>query len=564
MSSVAEASFDSVSPNGIVANEMPRGFWGGWRERLRLDWMSTALTLIILAGAVVRFAGGGWGLPLHLHPDEWVIVQGAIDMATRHSFEPPYYFRPDHLEMQLSNLSYLAYAHLLHGESPQSMYPSDPAPFILISRSITACFGIAMIVVAYLIGTRFTRAIGVMTSFVVAFYPPFVTNSHFATPDIPLSFTFMIVVLACMRYLSSPSWGNLLLASLGVSAGIAIKYPGALGAVMIAVTVTLSGVKARCWSRVVGHGAAAVGAVLGFLFLISPVLFTNLGVVVLNFTAEAGSNHLGADGLGWFGNMRFYSEALATSTGIILLACFALGILWSIRLRLAQSVPLWIGAVVWVMLSAVPLHWDRWGLPMYLTPLLIAPVGAYYSFRYLVNRGAVQWRLRGAIGLGALAAASLFIGSVAVSGQYITKDTQTLRSELAARGIDKTNTVFEGYTPLLPGNSKLVFDSFEFRADQLVLSSKVRSHQGIRYLVLSSDIDDRFNANPKYAAEQRFYRQVEKQFPLLASYDPVPTGTPTVLEISTIWNATRYLQHVAQGGLSGPTIKVYKIPSRDR
>ena len=207
-----------------------------WPQRLRWDWVWTALTVIILGGAVVRFAGGSWGLPLDLNSDESVIVQGAIDMAKRHSFEPPYFFRPDHVEMQLSNLAYLAYSHLLHGSSPQSLYASDPAPFILISRTITACFGVAMIVVAYLIGKRFTVAIGVMAAFVVAFFPPFVDNSHFASPDVPLSFAFMIVILACMRYLASPSWGNLLLASFGVSFAIAIKYPGALGALMIAIT----------------------------------------------------------------------------------------------------------------------------------------------------------------------------------------------------------------------------------------------------------------------------------------------------------------------------------------
>ena len=147
-------------------------------------------------------------------------------MAKRHSFEPKYFFRPDHVEMQLSNLAYLAYAHLFHGSSPQSVYASDPAPFILISRTITACFGVAMIVVAYLIGKRFTRAIGVLAAFLVAFFPTFVDQSHFATPDVPLSFALMIVILGCMRYLDSPSWGNLLLASLGVSVAIAIKYPG--------------------------------------------------------------------------------------------------------------------------------------------------------------------------------------------------------------------------------------------------------------------------------------------------------------------------------------------------
>ncbi|HEY5182048.1 MAG TPA: hypothetical protein VIJ07_20140, partial [Dermatophilaceae bacterium] len=198
MSLLAPVSRETTSARGTR-----RGPLRNWRQTLRWDWVSTALTVIILGGAVARFVGGSWGLPFDLNSDEWVIVRGAIDMAKRHSFEPPYFFRPDHVEMQLSNLAYLAYSHLFHGSSPETVYASDPAPFILISRTITACFGVAMIVVAYLIGARFNRAIGVLTAFLVAFFPPFVDHSHFATPDVPLSFAFMIVILACMRYLTS-------------------------------------------------------------------------------------------------------------------------------------------------------------------------------------------------------------------------------------------------------------------------------------------------------------------------------------------------------------------------
>ena len=537
-----------------------RGPWRIWRQRLRWDWVSAALTVIILAGAAARFVGGSWGLPLDLNSDEWVIVHGAIDMAKRHSFEPPYFFRPDHVEMELSNFAYLAYSHLFHGSSPQTLYASDPAPFILISRTITACFGVAMIVVAYLIGKRFTAAIGVMAAFVVAFFPPFVDNSHFASPDVPLSFAFMIVILACMRYLASPSWGNLLLASFGVSFAIAIKYPGALGALMIAITVIVGGVQARAWSRILVHGAAAIAAVVGFLFVISPVLFTNLSAVVLTATAQAADTHAGADGLGWSGNMLYYVEGLATSGGVILLVCFALGVLWSIRLRLMQSVPLWSGAIFWVFISGVPLHWERWGLPIYLTPLLMAPIGAYYSYRYLIDRGAARWLPWSAVGLGAVIAANLVVGSVAVCARYVSVDTRTFATEdFARRGVTETNTIFEGYTPLLPGSPKLIFDAFKVTRGRLVLSNHDHKSSAMRYVALSNMVYDRFK-EPKYVAEHKFYAMLDTQFPLLTTYNPATSGQPTILEITSIPNALGYAIEVAHGGMSGPEIKLYAIP----
>jgi len=522
--------------------------------------LSTTLAVILMGGTILRFVGLGWGLPLTLHPDEWVIVHGAIDMAKRNSFEPPYYFRPDHVEMQLSNLAYLAYSHLLHGSRPETLYASNPAPFFLISRVITACFGVAMIVVAYLIGRRFARVIGVISASFVAFFPPFVNHSHFATPDVPLTFACMIVILGCMRYLSAPSRGSLLMACFGVSVATAIKYPGALGAIMIAVTVIVSGVQARAWGRILWHGAAAIAAVVGFLFVISPVLFTNSQAVVSSIIGNAGGSGPGSDGLGWFGNMRFYAGGFATAAGLVMLACFVLGVAWSIRLRLVQSLPLWLGVILWVILSTLPLHWERWGLPMYLTPLLMAPIGAYYSLRYVLDNGVAPWLRWGAVGLGAVMVVNLVVGAVAASVWFRSTDTRTVATaDFAARGINSTNAISEGYTPQFPGEPVIILGMFEVRGGRLLIKSQNHDRSVPRYVVTSSYLYDRWK-EPKYVSEHKFYAMLNTQYRLLTTYNPV-LAQPTVLEITSIWNALGYVRDVAQGGLSGPTIKLYEIPA---
>jgi hypothetical protein len=526
--------------------------------------VSAALTVIILGGAVARLLGGGWGLPLEFHPDENVIVQGAIDMVKRHSFEPSFYYRPDHVEIKLSYLAYMVYG-LLHGSSPDSMYAGDPAPFILISRTITACFGIAMIVVAYLIGRRFTPTIGVLTAFVVAFFPLYVDHSHQATPDVPLSLALMVVILGCMRYLGSPSWGNLLLACLGVSVSIAIKYPGALGSIMIAITVIIRAVPDRAWRRLLLHGAGALAAVVGFLFAISPVLFTNYRVTVSTMMAQSQGVPLGSEGLGWTGNMGFYAGTFANTAGIILVLCFALGVAWSVRLRLVQTIPLWLGAIYWVILSDIPLHWSRWALPMYLTPLLIAPIGAYYSFHYLIDGGWARWLRWGAVALGAVMATNLVAGSVAATATYLSPDTRTTGNEyFASHGVDRTNTVFEGYTPLLPSHPQLIFSAFKVVDRRLVLNSTGTDSSKIRYVALSGDIKGRFKTDPKYVSERKFYAMVSQQFPLLTTFDPLRRSDTTFLEIPNIWNDVGYLRQLAGGALSGSTIELYEIPGGQR
>ncbi|MGI8416542.1 MAG: ArnT family glycosyltransferase [Nakamurella sp.] len=527
--------------------------------------MPISLVLIVLAGAAVRLTGIGWGLPLHLHPDEWVIVDGALDMAKRHSFEPPYYFRPDHVEMQLSNLAYLGYSYIFHGSSPGALSAKDIVPFFLISRLITACFGIGMIVLSYRIGLRFNRTIGVLSAFFFAFFPPFVLNSHFATPDVPLSFAFMIVILGCMRYQEDPQWRNLFLASLGVSIAFAIKYPGALGTIMIAIVIIVRAIQDKTWRRIFIHGLGAIGAVIGFLFLISPVLFTNGAVVWHSLTGEAGTQHLGADNLGWFGKIGFYATDFATGAGITMVLLFLLGIFWSRRLHLCLSIPLWMGVIVWPSLAVVPVHWSRWGLPMYLTPLLIAPIGVYYSSRFLFDRPVAVWvRWMGAA-VGALMVANLVIASVAVSAQFVAPNTQNVgQGDFAARGVTPENTISDGYTPLIPGGPMQIFDRFEVLDGRLVVDPSASNRAKMRYVAVSSGMYDRYNAEPKYQDQQRFYRLLSEQFPLVTTLEPVPGPDPSVFAAVGIWRSIGYVDGVSRSGYSGPTIKLYAIPANRR
>ena len=200
---------------------------------------------------------------------------------------------------------------------------------------------------------------------------------------------------------------------------------------------------------------------------------------------------------------------------------------------------------------------------MYLTPLLIAPVGIYYTFRYLRDMGTAPWLRWGAVSLGAVMAVNLVVGSVAASVRFVSKDTRTLATkDFAARGIDDTNNISEGYTPSIPGGPLIIFDRFDVKGGRLVISSKDHDRSVRRYVTLSSYLYDRWK-EPRYVTEHRFYAVLDKQYPLLTTYNPVQ-AKPSVLEVTSIWNAVGYVVDVAHGGLSGPTIKLYEIPADRR
>ena len=330
---------------------------------------------------------------------------------------------------------------------------------------------------------------------------------------------------------------------------------------MIAITVIVSGVQARAWSRILVHGAAAMAAVVGFLFAISPVLFTNVSVVVSCF-APRQRYPSGGRRPRWFGNLYFYATGFATSADIILLVCFALGVLWSVRLRLVQTIPLWLGVFVWVILSRLPIHWERWGLPMYLTPLLVAPIGAYYSFRYILDKGAARWLRWGAVGLGAVVALNLVAGSVAVSATYRSRRTPDLCDRLRCARHRSHHTVFEGYSPLLPGEPQTIFGAFTVIDGRLVLSSQGQNRSGMRYVVLSSGMYAPIPSRTQVCRATEVLRHAERAVPLSRPSDPTSPGKALSWR-SHIWNDLRLVAKL-QRWAGGPYDQALRDPQRPK
>ena len=537
-------------PRGI------RSLGAGW---LRASWFRRS-TLVVLAavlvGAILRVVGAWWGLPYSLHSDEWVIVQGAIDLAQRNSFEPSLFLRPDHVEIKLSFLAYTLYAVGLHGLPVEVAYASDPGTFLLISRLITAAMGTAMIVLAALIGRRFSRSVGAIAAVLFALFPPFIMHSYFATPDIPLALASMALVLALMYYVAKPGYSSLLAASAAVSFSIAIKYPGAISAVMIAIVVIVLAIRDRRPWRILSHGATAVAGVLGFLFLISPVLFTNITGVMDSIRQESRTEHSGADGLGWGGNLAFYVNDFAGAAGLLLVLFAIVGIAFAIRMRSLIALPLTLGIVMWVALSAVALHWARWGIPMYITPLLFASVGGWYLYRFAGQRWpGSRWRTPVAVVVSVIVLLNFATGAAATVARYLAPDTRvTSMQEFADLGVTRETAIFEGYSPLSPGDPFYIFDQFRWDGDTLVPLDPQKE-----FVLLSSCIFDRYETAPKYAEQRATHDAIRAQFEEVLRVDAVPRRGDVPVEPLSIISAIGETAQFAAGGMAGCGLEVYRI-----
>jgi len=528
----------------------------GALRRLRPDRIGWAVFAVVVAGAVLRFGGIGWGLPLQLHADEWVVVEGAIDMAQRNSFSPPFFFRPDHLETQLSYIAFQAWSHLFGGGSPEALFAVDEAPFYALARAVTALLGSASIVVAYFVGSSFARTTGLWSAVAVAFFPPFVEHSRYATPDVPLVFAILLTVLGAVRYIQNERWVWLVLASAGVSLGITAKYPALAATITIAAAVIIASVRSRRYLRIPVRGAAAVAMVLGFTFALSPTLFTNFSAVRAQLLQQNSTGHLGADGLDWGGNAVFYASTFLQHGGILLVLFAAVGLVAAVRERRWDMAPLLTGVVFWIAISALTLHWDRWGLPMFLTPLLLAAVGVDAAWRWTAGRSRPARLV--VLVLAALSALSLVSGAVAQLASALAPDTrETAAADLRARGIEADDTYYDGYTPFRTDGPRNLASELQ------VVDGVVTPREGIdrmEYILTSSAMVSRYLNASTMPEEQSVYSAI-RALPAETSWTSVGAPPASAWEPVRIWRSIDYIARVVGGGNSGPELILYRTPA---
>lgn len=519
--------------------------------------------IVLAGGSALRLVGLGWGLPLQLHPDEWVVVRGAIDMAERNSFEPAAFSRPDHLEIQLTYFAYMLYGYLVHGAPPELVYADDQAPFYLIARAVIAVLGILCIPLGMMIGRRLSPRIGVLTAATIAFFPPLISNSHYATPDVPLVLAGLIVVYACMRYMESPGWVWLLSACAAVAVGFIAKYPGALAGVIVAACVIVAGLRDHAGRRTVAHLLVAPVAFLVCVFVLSPVLFTNFTAVREQLVGQNSTGHLGADGLGFFGNLGFYADDGFRYFGVLMTLLALLGAWRLVTQRVLIALPYLIGVVMWLGISVLTLHWNRWGLPMYTTVLLLAPVGMAHLADVL--RAARLGRAAAPVAatvVGIVLANQIATSAAALVGFTAPDNRAEALKYFEANGITQDNTVYEGYTPLLPGAPWPIFDSFETVDGRLRVSADDERAPRARYVVTSSGMYGRYLREARYAREQEFYEQLDEQFVEVRRWSSSNIDA-AVTPLEPL-NVVRQLRHVARGVAgdvtAGPTIVLYEMP----
>ena len=326
----------------------------------------------------------------------------------------------------------------------------------------------------------------------------------------------------------------------------------------IAAVVVAAAWRDRRWVRVLIHGGGAAVASVALLFVISPVLFTDAASVRHQLHRQALGDRLGNPDRGELGNMAGYVSGFVHSSGLILAGLVVVGVVAAVVHRRVAVLTWLVGLVYWVALSSLPLAWPRWGLPMWITPLLFAALGA----DFLLARWRASPARHVAVTAMVIALVVTTAGSVDVLSGLLGRDARQDAVAFTDRHhITRENAAYDGYSPLRRRGPKYL--SRQARAEGDGFSFRTKEGEPARYAVLSSYMYRRVLADPARTQDQRVYRWVFAHAREIHRVTPLPATTPSSLDPVIVWRAATHAARVASGARVGPEIRIFRlVPAR--
>ncbi len=532
-------------------------------DKLKLfleKWHLGLLIFAIVLAAVLRGIGLGWGMPAgNLHPDECIVFSEAYQHALDHSFEVRQYYRPNHVTVKMNTLLYMGIQELYF--EPQGYsdfatnYSEHFALFTVASRAITLLFGVGTVILAYLIMLHLGKTQALFASYLFAVFPSFIEHSHYITPDIPVLFFMMAVLLFALNYLKNPSNAKLFGMAFFTALAFCEKYPGIYGCVIIAAAVILTYIK-KPW-EIVKKGLLAICFVLAGIIAVSPILLVDLRTVLETMAGQNKQYHLGADGLNFGQTVVFYCKMILSHLGLILSLCSVYGLIKIFKKDSRKAVLFIVFFAYLIPISMLKIHWERYTIPLYAVCLLLGAFGIFElleDISPLLSRKkicyAAVWLILLLLPLGSLAS-----GALAFTGKFLAPDSRIyLQSVFEEMNISKDNTAYDCNTPLDPGGFYGAFCNFEGADPAKFMYGRVQ------YVMTSSAQRDLYlQGDPEiYGWIANFYNKLDEEYSLIYQF-PVENPECYFLEIKNIWRSAKCVYHYLKGAATGYEIRLYQL-----
>ena len=512
------------------------------------------LAAIFIFSLIIRWMAVDHGFPLLTHPDEPAIIDPVYNMSLNRNLNPGVFYRPDQI-LYLLNFFFLNMLSLLKfGQNMAATFISNQLFFYYYSRLMISVFGSLIPVVAYWIGKEIkSKALAFPTAIVFALFPLYLKHSLYITPDIPITLFSLLIILLTLLYLNRNDEKFMYFAVIFTAFNTAEKYPGLISLSIVFMGMVLKYLEdpeltfKRDWLKFVLQGIKYLLVYISTLIITTPYLFIEHTKVIQSLIQESRSTHLGADNLGWGGNLIYYIQNFASWTNVLAVLFICIGILALLKWRNNHTLLLFYGGLYWILLSKLSLHWERWGLPTHITPLFLIAMGITYAWQQTKKRPIMNY-----FSIAIISGFFLyqFIFTIHTPIRMSFTDTRlTSLDYCREQGITAENTYFEGYTPLFPQSPKTIFNI------------NMNESEAFDYIILSSYMFERFYAESlRFEQQVNYYEGVRIGHQLIEKFKPDPQPANILDRVDDIvYYMMDQLDLTNEIHYTGPVIEIYQI-----
>lgn len=525
------------------------------------------LSIITLIGAIIRIISCYWGYPLQLHPDEFTIVDNVIDMLRRHSWEALVYNRPDQFEIKCNAVLFSIISWIKFQAPAYETFNTYTMMYYLIARGFTSIFGTALIPLSALLvgkivdGTEINKRWTQYTvAILIAFSSIFVQHSAYATPDIPLTFFIVLFSYFFLEYLEKGELKDFVICSVIIGISTTIKYPALILLISLAfIVIYRECFYTKKYLNILKYAIFSIFIILFVIFIIAPNLFTDFNSVVQCFIIESRPTHLGADGLGFFGNLFYYLITIIENLGYISIIPFILGIVAIFKnIKNVKNLVFLIGLIYWICMSVLSLHWLRWGIPIYAFYILLVSIGIGYIIALLGTTSKII-KIASYVGLflNIILLLNVFLSGICVTkSNTLPSATYLSQSFFEENKISKDDVLYEGYTIFAPAKAGPdVPRLFEFVDGKITPKKNFLSK---KYFIMTTLFKDRYFNEPKrYSYEISLYNAIDSNYELVYKKEGDGNYIQKSFAFYNILYSIKYL--FSKKHSLGSTISVYKL-----
>jgi hypothetical protein len=506
------------------------------------------LFIILLPALIIRIIGIDFGKPFLVHPDEFLIVSNAAKMVIRGDLMPHYFNRPDHVLIWLNSIVLSLASFLRYLKPLTETFENNTFYFYIVSRFINVLIGLLVSVFAYKIGKRFSTTAAVLSALLFAFSPTLVKHSQYVAPDVIMVLFLLLVIDMTIEYLDSENSVWLYLAASVCAIATTEKYTGLIYTFIIAAVVIW---KSKNVLSLIKNGFSLLTQYGFTLFLAAPTIFYLFNRTYKAFRIESHPNRLGSDGLGYIGNLRYYLDVSLSNFGAFVIIISLISLLYLLYKKKFNTLPVLFSLSYYLLLSYMAVHRERWGTPMLVFPVLFAAIGAGEFFKYKFLKIPL-------VLLFTLSLSSAFLSSLSSSMYHSLPDTRSISYQFTeAEGINYSNSFYNRYTPLYPGNQ--FFNSTIKKPRRFKL--EVEELRKYKYAVLSTYQFDRIYKNrekvPHLFNIYEYLRNGD-EWEMIAEYTSIDEYVPKNNAFINIKTAFEYISGLLSGKhYSGPVIEIY-------